>query len=169
MHPAPTPATADEHEIVTRVRAAIDAIDLPRWKLEESLATGGLDALRAHVWDAVVDTVMAELTAATSTETATLTAHGLTCRISADPDAASPRDPAGTVTSCEVAGHPGVQVHTHASTSVPDAVTVLVDAPEGTTILLDVNDCRAARTLVGDNTVHVGQGLTAAAATDHDR
>ena len=49
-----------------------------------------------------------------------------------------------------MAGHPDVTVHVHSSTTVDGAVTVLVDAPDGTTIRFDVNDASIAQTVVGE-------------------
>lgn len=86
---------------------------------------------------------------------AELTSHGVTARIDANYDAATAADPNGVVTSVSVAGHPDVTVHVHSSTTVDGAVTVLVDAPEGTTIRFDVNDASIAETTVGDDTVRI--------------
>lgn len=83
---------------------------------------------------------------------AELTSHGVTCRIDANYDAATAADPLGVVSSSTVAGHPGVTVHAHSSTTVDGAVTVLVDAPEGTIIRFDVNDASLAETVVGGAT-----------------
>ncbi|MEW1938742.1 UNVERIFIED_ORG: hypothetical protein EDC92_1206 [Dietzia maris] len=70
-------------------------------------------------------------------------------RVTADSEAATAADPLGVVSSSTVAGHPGVTVHAHSSTTVDGAVTVLVDAPEGTIIRFDVNDASLAETVVG--------------------
>ncbi|PZT99633.1 MAG: hypothetical protein DI630_16450 [Gordonia sp. (in: high G+C Gram-positive bacteria)] len=78
-----------------------------------------------------------------------LRAHGVSCRINTNPDSATCHDPAGVVTTCEVAGHPGVTVHAWSSTTVDGAVTIAVDAPEGTIIRFDVNDADVAETVVG--------------------
>jgi len=86
---------------------------------------------------------------------AELTSHGVTARIDANYDAATAADPDGAFASVTVAGHPGVTVHVHSSTTVDGAVTVLVDAPEGTTIRFDVNDASIAETTVGDDTVRI--------------
>lgn len=73
-------------------------------------------------------------------------------RVTANSDAATAADPLGVVTSSTIPGHPGVTVHAHSSTTVDGAVTVLVDAPEGTIIRFDVNDASLAETVVGGAT-----------------
>ena len=81
---------------------------------------------------------------------AELTSHGITARIDANYDAATAADPLGAFASVTVAGHPDVAVHVHSSTTVDGAVTVLGDAPEGTTIRFDVNDASVAESVVGE-------------------
>lgn len=78
-----------------------------------------------------------------------LRAHGVSCRIDANPDAATSDDPAGVVTTCEVAGHPDVTVHAWSSTTVDGAVTIAVDAPAGTVLRFDINDNDWAEVTVG--------------------
>lgn len=89
---------------------------------------------------------------------AQVTSHGVTARIDANPDGATAADPAGAVASVTVAGHPGVTVHVHSSTTVDGAVTVLVDAPDGTIIRFDVNDASIAESVVGDASRLVDDG-----------
>lgn len=86
---------------------------------------------------------------------AQLASHGMTARIEANYDAATAADPLGAVASVTVAGHPDVTVHVHSSTTVDGAVTVLVDAPDGTIIRFDVNDASIAETVVGDDVLRV--------------
>ena len=74
-------------------------------------------------------------------------------RVTANSESATAADPLGVVSSSTVAGHPGVTVHAHSSTTVDGAVTVLVDAPEGTIIRFDVNDASIVETTVGDDTL----------------
>lgn len=77
----------------------------------------------------------------------------VSARITANIESATAADPIGVVTSVTVVGHPGVTVHAHSSTTVDGAVTVLVDAPEGTIIRCDVNDASVVETTVGDDTL----------------
>ncbi|MFI8696028.1 hypothetical protein [Dietzia maris] len=80
---------------------------------------------------------------------AQLASCGMTARIEANYDAATAADSLGAVASVTVAGHPDVTVHVHSSTTVDGAVTVLVDAPEGTIIRFDVNDASIDEITVG--------------------
>lgn len=89
---------------------------------------------------------------------AELTSHGITARIDTNYDAATAADPLGAFASVTVAGHPDVTVHVHSSTTVDGAVTVLVDAPDGTIIRFDVNDASIAESVVGDASRLVDDG-----------
>lgn len=126
----------------------------PQWR------DGHLEVI--HTLGQIADSLTAALAPAaanglsgTASSTSTFTARGVSARITANQDAATTADRDGVVASFTVAGHPGVTVHAHSSTTVDGTVTVLVDAPEGTTIRFDVNDASIAETTIGDDTVRI--------------
>lgn len=138
------PAQSDA--ITDRVADASNA-HIDRKHVEDAMLYDGIDGVVALVRDRIADRINAALADVTSAHT--VTAHGVSCRIVADPNAATRCDPAGVVTSCEVAGHPDVVVHSHSSTTVDGAVTIAVDAPDGTIIRLDINDADITQATVG--------------------
>lgn len=152
--------TAVDQDTLRRVVRAVHDTAVPRAEAEYQLSTGGIEGVLAFLTAAVAEHVTSELVAATTTcpdlgeADVSYSAHGVTCRIAANPEEATTSDPYGVVTSCEVAGHPGVEVHAHSSTTVDGDVTVQVDAPEGVTIRVGINDATFVTT-VGETHIYM--------------
>lgn len=148
----PTLSWLDDKDVTHRVQGK--AVE-PQYRDGYLAVINNLELIAASLSEALVARAAPPKPAGPAPMGRPFSAPGVSFRVTADLEAATAADPDGVVTSCEVAGHPGVTVHSHSSTTVDGAVTVLVDAPEGTTIRFDVNDASLVATTVGDDTLHV--------------